>query len=83
MNVLVIHDLGQEEEVMVYELPDDNEKAIIQAKKMFDEDVLVEKEEGTTPIDENNTWWDESGYGQIVWYDNSRATYDVTYTSKA
>lgn len=83
MKVLVIHDLGKEDEVMVYELADDEERALEQAKRMFDEDIRIEKEEGSCPIDESNTWWDnDSGCGQIAWMDNSRATYDVTYTSK-
>lgn len=82
-NVLVIHDLFDDPEVEVFELSENNDKAKEQARKIFDEDLKTEQKEGSVPIDENNTWWDKEGsYGQITWVNNTRATYDVTFTSK-
>lgn len=81
-NVLVVKEHYDDEEVEVFDLSDDEKKAEEQARKMFFQDVQEEEAEGHTRIDENNTWWDqEESRGQIMWADNTRATYDVTYTS--
>lgn len=82
-NVLVIHELYENGDVEVFELPDDDKKAEEQAKKIFDEDLKTEQKEGSVRVDEKNTWWNkEDSCGQIAWVDNTRATYDVTFTSK-
>lgn len=72
MNVLVVHDL----------IEDNEKEAGEQAKKMFDNDLRIERESGYVKVDENNTWWDEEYQnGQIAWLPNGRSTYDVTYLS--
>lgn len=82
-NVLVIHDLYDDQEVEVFELSENNDKAKEQARKIFFEDLNTEQKEGSVRVDEKNTWWNkEDSCGQIAWVNNTRATYDVTFTSK-
>lgn len=89
MNVLVIKEHYDEEEVVVYRLPEDETEAAKAAKKIFFEDLEVEKAECASDIDVNNTWWDDaSETGQLQWnlYDANgilcRATYDVTFVTE-
>lgn len=80
MNVLVVHELYDEEVVEVYQLSNDQQKAQKQARQMFLTDVAIEKSENGF-VDEDSTYWDDFGqFGQIVWRDGRRATYHVTYT---
>lgn len=87
-NILVIKELYGEEEVNVYELPNDEKEAAEVAKTLFNHD-LEEERENSSDVDENNTFWDdETQNGQIQWISLSepsglrRTTYDITSIKK-
>lgn len=82
MNALIITEIPEENEPLVFVSSKEPETFVKKAKAMFQKDCDIERNATNHGIDEANTFWDEDAdRGVLAFRDGSRNVYECTYTS--
>lgn len=82
MNALIIMEVPEENEPIVFVSGEEQEVFVKKAKAMFQKDCSIERNATSHGIDEANTYWDEDAdRGVLAFLDGSQNVYECTYTS--